>query len=245
MATQRKSAVESAVSLVERIAAAHYVATDAQVEALAQQRYTAADVQGKTDGTYLRVLIVACKSKLGTRGRSPSTESQLQVLDAEHTRLYAFVLRGVTTPEVAAEEGLSPQESGARALERNRRSGFARSAYSTVRAVIAAGGDFRGLDPETVSKASLRSMLAPPEPSDKGERLVSRSQSSFLRAIERMARRDLARARALAEGLLTRLQEWLEQDTHDGARGSDPPTTRTRAGVPMLHRPAGLAAGAR
>lgn len=243
MATQKK--VDNSVSLVERIIAAHYVATDAQVEALAQQRYAAADTQDKTDGTYLRILVVACKAKLGNRGRPPSKESQLSVLDAENSRLYAAVLRGVVTPDVAFEEGLSPAESRDRARERNRRSAFARSAYSTLRSVIDAGGDFRAIDAESVSKAALRAMLAPPEPTDKGERQLGRAETTIMRALVRMARRDVVRARTFAEGLLTRLQEWLEQDTHDEAEGPDPPRARTRVGVPMLHRPMGVAAGAR
>jgi len=163
-------------------------------------------------------------------------------------RFYAAVLRGVTTEDIAIEEGLDADEQRRRSLERNRRSAFARSAKSTVSAFITGGGDVRALDPNTVSKAALRKAVAAPEPTDKAARQIATAKGALLRAITRRARGDPEAARAEVEGLMDELQKVLdelggepEQPQHEattvvGLRVPDRGPARTRVGQPLLHR---------
>lgn len=240
--------------IISRIAAHPGKVTETQIEQLALAMHTAGDETRRGDVTYFRVLLVACQGKLGKRGpgRRPTqdAEAQLSVLEATHERFYAAVLRGVTTPDVAAEEGLATDERQRRMLERNRRSGFARSAVATLRAFATAGGDLRGLDPVTVSKSAVRAALALPEPTDKVARQISRSEGSLMRSIRRQARASPEEARGTVERLMDDLQKLLDGLTDEGdaadlgttttveASPRLQPAQRTRVGVPMLHRPA-------
>lgn len=223
-------------------------ATDSQVEQLAHARYTAGVEVSRTDGIYLHVLVAACQAKLGPlrRGRGPSAASQLSVLEGVHDRFYAAVLRGITTADVTAEDGLEAPEAQRRTLERNRRSVFARTAKATLVAYVRAGQDVRALNAKTVSKAQLRASIAPPPPSDKTAARIQRGEGVLLRAIRRQSKDDPDAARETIGRLLgefTKVLESLDGDEPEhgatttivarAARGH----TRTRVGTPMLNRP--------
>lgn len=241
-------------TIIEKLSSHPAGATEAQVEQLAHARYTAGSQASRADSTYFRVLLVACQSKLGGIKRGPGRRSavdvkgQLAVLDAAHERFYAAVLRGVTTPEVAAEEGLERAERQRRMLERNARSGFARSAKSALWAYAEAGGDLRGLDPVEVTKSSLRAALAPAEPTDKVARQIGRAEGSLIRAIQRQARASPDEARGTVERLMDEFQKLIDGLSDEGAADMGATTTvaaagtrgahtRTRVGTPMLNRP--------
>lgn len=240
-------------NIVAKLVKAHYVVhNEAEVETLAAERYASNTVVAQADGTYLRVLLVGTQAKLGRpRGRAPKVngEAQLTVLGEVHERFYAAVLRGVTTPEVAIEPDLDSKEQRRRALERNSRSAFARSAMSTLVAFIKGGGDLRSLDPETVTKAALRAAVAPPEPEDKVARQIQRASGALLRAIGRRARDNPEAARTEVETIMDELQKVLDSldgeaetehtatTTVVGVRPRDTGPARTRVGTPtMLHR---------
>jgi hypothetical protein len=236
-------------TIQQTIAKAHYVATEAQVEQLASAQYTASAQAESHNLTYLRIVVVRCQAEVGTkrRGRALAVDSALAVVEKATEPLYAAVLRGITTPDIVAEPGLEPAESSRRALERNRRSTFARSAKTTLVNYVRGGGDIRGLDPETVTKAGLRAAVTPPEPANRDERIMERAQGAILRAINRQARGDPAAAQAALEGVIAALQERLEAMTGEqpdhGATTTvavpavrDRGPARTRVGVPQFHR---------
>lgn len=235
-------------TIQQTIAKAHYVATEAQVEQLASAQYTASAQAESHNLTYLRVVVVRCQSKVGTkrRGRALAVDAALAVVEEATEPLYAAVLRGITTQDIAVEPGLEPAESSRRALERNRRSTFARSAKTTLVNYVKGGGDIRSLDPETVTKASLRAAVSPPEPANRDERIVERAQGAILRAINRQARGDPSGAQATLEGIIAALQERLEAlgggeqyhaaTTVTAPRPRDTGPARTRVGVPQFHR---------
>lgn len=222
-----------------------------RVETLARERVTGATIVSNADVTYLSLLVDAMQSQLGKqrRGRINSLQ-QAQVLADVDKRFYAAVLRGVTTEDIAIEEGLDADEQRRRSLERNRRSAFARSAKSTVSAYITAGGDVRTLDPNTVSKAALRKAVAPPEPTDRTARALQRAHGAFIRAVQRRARGDPEAARTEVETLMDELQKVLDElggetePEHEtttivarsGIPAPDRGPQRTRVGVPLLHR---------
>lgn len=243
-------------TITEKLAARPAGATEAQVEQLAHERYTAGSQASRADSTYFLVLLVACQAKLGGvkrgPGRRPALDSktQLGVLEAAHERFYAAVLRGVTTPDVAADDTLERAERQRRMLERNARSGFARSAKSSLWAYAEAGGDLRTLDPATTTKTALRAALAPAEPTDKVARQIARSEGALIRAVQRQARASPDTAAGTIERLIGEFQKLMDdlgtEDAADlggtttvtaaGTRGAQAPQ-RTRVGVPMLNRP--------
>jgi hypothetical protein len=239
------------MNIIDNIEKHHYVATEAQVEQLAKEQYIHSSEVARANSTYLRVLIAGCQAELGgKRGKAPSAESQLAVLEKVHGRYYAAVLRGVTTEDVEPSDALERTERGRRQLERNRRSGFARSAATTVRNYIRMGGDLRGLDLATVSKNSLQRFVAEAQqlsPTDKMTARIQRFEKGLLRAITQQARGDPNLAAANLEAIVERLQLALDELLPDKPVAPQPAEdqtagrrfARTRVGVPIMRLPTG------
>jgi len=229
----------------------HWVATESDVETLAHDRYANAVAVSGADGTYLRVLLVAAQAELGRpRGRAAArvnTEAQLAVLGRAHERFYAAVLRGIVTPDVAIEPDLPADEQRRRSLERNARSAFARTAMHALVRYVEAGGDLRTLEAANTTKTALRAAVAPPEPTDKVQRQITRAEGALLRAVRRQVRDNPDNARHTLERLLAEFQKAL--DDLEPEVEEEPAATmvtrrsiadrgpqRTRVGVPQLHR---------
>lgn len=235
-------------TIIAKLTKGHWVATEHDVELLAHERYANAVIVASSDSTYLKVALVAAQAKLGRprRAGKPNAEAQLTVLNAIHEMFYPAVLRGVTTPDIAIEADLDSKEQRRRSLERNSRSAFARSAMSTLTAFVKGGGDLRGLNPETVTKANLRAAVAPPEPEDRVARQIQRARGALLRAITRRARDNPEEAAQEVESLMEELQKVLnsldgKSDTEPDettvvARPRDTGPARTRVGTPLLNR---------
>lgn len=222
------------MSIIEKIEAGHFVATDAQVEALAHDMYTTNAKVQRIDGVYLRVLIAGCQSQLGSatpkrRKSAGDIEAQMTVLEAIHERFYAAVLRGVTTPEIAADASLEPVERQRRSLERNRRSTFARTAKSTLVAYVKAGGDLRSVDVSKASKASLRG-FAKPALMTAGAKLA-RAQTAFVAAATKCAEETPEQAKAILERAMAELRALLNSLDEEPANAApEPRRARTVAG---------------
>jgi hypothetical protein len=255
------------MNTLERIERNNYVATEQQIETAASERYVSDTAVRRTDQTYLRVIIVGCQAELGpavARGRRrtppPATkEAQTAVLERVHAKYYAAVLRGITTPDVAPEEGLDDAERQRRTLERNRRSTFARSAKATLLRYVENGGDMRTLDVKEATKFSLRKAVAPPESTDRNERQIARAEGMLIRALRRTARTNPEMAADQLERLLEEFQRELDAMTGEGQpeptatqvqpardfgatttvagrRGGGPPGAGAGERAPMLHR---------
>lgn len=236
------------MNTLDKIAKDHYVATEAQVETLARENYTASAQVQAANATYLRVLVAGCQAELGgKRGRAPMRpEAQMAVLEKVHERFYAAVLRGVTTDDVLPDDTLDRTERGRRLLERNRRSGFARSAATTLRNYSRAGGDLRALDVDTTTKSELQRFVASKaSPADKVGLRLQRAEKTILNAIKQLARDDPDRAASNLEAIVERLQLAFHQ------LGTSPPLAprtpvetareqaRTRVGEPIMRLPRG------
>lgn len=227
------------MNIQQTIAKAHYVATEAQVEDLTVAQWQAATGLELHNATYLRVILAQSQARTGTtkRGRH-NKDAQLTVLKDVNTAYYAAVLRGLVKadPTVAMEDGLEPKEKSYRALERNRRSTFARTSYRELVGFVERGGDLRGLDVETVSKASLRAFGKPAESEDRTERTLERAQGAILRAINRLARGDPEEALERLDAVLATLQA-RRQELGNRKPVREGRAIRTTVGVPQLHRP--------
>jgi len=184
------------MSLIESIEKNHYLATEQDVEALARSFLDAETFRRNTRSTYFRILLAGAQVELtgkptlrAPRGRHGSLSdeakaAQAVALDAVHTRLYAAVLKGVVTPEI---EGGTGEEGRRRALERNRRSGFARSAASTLRRYVREGGDLTRLSVLTATKNSLTQRQAGVPGEDRARKLIARAARRFAAQVERLA----------------------------------------------------------
>lgn len=234
------------MNIQQTIAKAHYVATEAQVEDLTVAQWQAASGLEIHNATYLRVTLAQAQAKTGTKARGRhSKDAQLAVLVAVNAIFYAAVLRGLVKadPAIAQDDALEPPEKSRRALERNRRSTFARTSYRELVGFVERGGDLRTLDVETVSKASLRAFGKAPESKDRTERALERAQGAILRAINRLARGDPGAAVERLDVVIGALQARRHElgnkapVRHGKRAGREGPAIRTRVGVPQFHRP--------
>lgn len=132
--------------------------------------------------TYLRCLIVAA---------SDSKKRGVRAVDEAHTTFYPAVLRGV----------------GGEGKETQRRAVFARTAASTLRSYVKRGGKLADIDVATATKGSLRKFGAPAEPTDRVERSAGRATDALLRALRRMAKRDVAMARRMVSEVVEELRK--------------------------------------
>lgn len=198
------------MNIIERIVSHKFAATDADVQALAQQV-----VAGRTaDSTYLKVLVVAAQTDKVKRG-----QSRLGHFELTAERLYQLVLTGVSAPDMPK-------------AEINRRATFARSSASALRRFLKGGGDLKSLDPLTVTKRSL----APAKPKIVGDRLtrsIRAHSDALLATIQKMEAKTPERAQAVLSELIETLQGELS-NVEDEEHSRMPPARIVR--TPNLER---------
>lgn len=134
-----------------------FLATDAQVAALARDYVTSADGTARASGTYLQYLLAHTLRELHKNPHKRYTMADAQgALAAAHAHLYAVVVEATVTPDVAPDPDVSKDERDRRTKERNRRTVFARTSKADITAFIKAGGRLATLDPATVTRDMLR-----------------------------------------------------------------------------------------
>lgn len=225
------------MNIIQTIAKANYAATGAQVETLAH-----AVVLGKFgESTYLRVLTAHCQAEAGTGRRKMNPADAEAIIDKVHGKLYPHVQKGVQA------NGLGMDEMPAK--EVNRRSTFARTSASELRGFIARGGDIRTLKVDELTRAQLRKFGVTVPTGTRAERSLQKSTEAIERAARRVARGDpdaalerinaaIEALQAVAEEIEAGPKEEQGATTVVGVRGAvaDRGHTRTRVGVPQLHR---------
>lgn len=214
------------MTTIESIIKAKFLASDAQVEALAN---VVAEGQTAT-GTYLSVLIAHVKAKMRSR-RKPTARAQEAAIDTVHERLYPRVLAGVGPADLDT-------------AERNRRATFARSAASDLRHFARAGGNIAALNPAEASKTKLRAEGRSVPTGTRSERTLARSLDTFERTVQRMAktspddaRRQIEDAQARLEALLEALEGVEEKPAARRHRGARPPQPASQGTAARTRRP--------
>jgi hypothetical protein len=198
------------MNVIDTIQKANYEADDAAIETLARQYHESLQAQGTTRGVYLRVLLAATQKAVSghvtLRARRKAADipddvraTHLTAFEACNTRLYSAVLRGVVSSEVEDREGLRAEERRKRALERNRRTNFARSAAATLRAFIRGGGDVTALAVPTATKMGIAAATdTPSRPRVSGAELarrrIQRAAERLSALVESLAGSDKAQA---------------------------------------------------
>jgi hypothetical protein len=212
----------------DKIERAHYVATEHDVELLAASHLACTDAARRADGHYLRILVAGLQAKFdGNKHRKKAVKADFEahaaLLTEIHQRYYPWVLKGVTTDDVADDPTLHDNERRLRALQRNARAGFARSTASTLLGFIRAGGDVRGLDVTTVTKTSLRTWTRAATSEGSNPR-VDRIVADMKR-LERDARNLMAEdpdeARVTIQDCMERLQRILDELGTEGSTNGD------------------------
>lgn len=141
----------------QTLAKSGYIASDATLKTLAQNYVSGSDAADEVRGVYLKVLVAHSLREAQNLSNKRITQADAQgAVAAAHALLYAIILDAVTTPDVAADDGVDKDERRRRSKERNRRTTFARTAKSTLLGFVKAGGRLATLEPATVTKEQLR-----------------------------------------------------------------------------------------
>lgn len=194
-----KSTNAGPLSEYAQIEAKAYLATDEEVTWLTQTYANGIAAVAGTKVTYLRVLIAHVKHDVGRRLKNLKAQAAIEFLEETHKRLYAIVLKAVTTPEIADAEDLAKEERTRRSLARNSRSNFARSSMTAVRNWVKTGGSLAALDPMTITKSELRRELTPEAAAaGSAERAANRAR----RALLALAKIDKEAAAVLLNSIL-------------------------------------------
>lgn len=187
------------------LAKAGWIASDAILTSLAKDYVEGRDQSISVAGSYVKILTAHTQRELEKQGVKRATkEKALAAIETVHAHAYAVILAAVTTPDLKHSEDLPDKEQTRRALERNRRSNFARSAKSTLVAYVEAGGSMSALKPSDVTKELLRSQYQPknpPTPQERAERAVVRIEA----LLTALAAEDMDAAEELAEMIRTRV----------------------------------------
>lgn len=214
------------------IEAAGYAYVPAEtITALARLSASGDAIVGRVGGVYLRVLVAEAKRAAGNDMRpvalgAAMTATQRQrvdrdAVDTANAPLYAAVMDGVTTADVAYDHTLATADNRARALERNRRSNFARTAVSTLRTWLRTGGALNALDVATVTKAGLTADIVAARALDRtvaGATVASgtdavaaalKAGAAWRAALRRVATVDRDRADDLARSCAEAVGRWL------------------------------------
>lgn len=141
--------------VIESIASAGYTPAAGKVRELGALAAGAGRLTETIGTTYLRSLVGTSQAIIATDNVDRDTTAHLNVLRRVSREFYPEILAGVTTADIAHVDGLAAAESRRRSLERNQRSNFARSAESTLRRWVEAGGDITKLPTKEVTKSGL------------------------------------------------------------------------------------------
>lgn len=213
-----------------------FVATEADIKQLTQDYIRANDGLVSTRSTYLRALIGTTQSEAhSTPADAP------KVLQSVQARFFAVVLATVTADgELSDHHRLKPEERTRRSLERNRRTNFARSAYSTIRRWALAGHDIMSLSAAKVTKNQLRDETPVKKVKRKVTPDIARARADasierVLQATRALANDDPMQARAV-------LDEAMQKIARELFQGAIAPTTDAAVAV-REHRPLKAAGG--
>lgn len=185
--------------------------TVAEIRTLARQTVDGRQQTLSARGAYFRALVETAQAELGGKA---GQEGQLAAVRHVHRRFYPVVQEATTTPDIAHSVKAPPAERKRRALERNRRTNFARSAYGTIRRWLRADGhDLMKLDSQKVTKSQL---LKEAPPTRKHaltkERMQARADKfigGLLGFTRQLAKVDQAQAATVANDAIEQLVKLL------------------------------------
>lgn len=182
-----------------------YVASDADIRELATDSLKARSSLDKTRSTYLRALIGTTQADV--RDAKAPLEDQLRIARQVHRRFFEIVIETVMTKDIKPAN---------RVHEQQRRTGFARSASSTLNSWLkVAGHDILNLKPAEVTKGMLAKQAAPRNPhtptEERTRAKITRYIDGLISSVKPYAAVDSAVAREILQDAVNALTAELKQ----------------------------------
>lgn len=207
-----------------------YVASDADIRELAIDSLKARSSLDKTRSTYLRALVGTTQAEV--RETKAGMDEQLSIARRVHRRFFEIV-------EATVMKDVKPAQA---THERQRRTGFARSASSTLNSWLkVTGHDLMGLKPDTVTKGMLAKAAAPRNPHTPTEERTRAKTVKYvdglLASVRPFAEIDGPLAREILQEAVSQLQAELRK-LSPGAKEGVTMLTSTRIGRGRVKRAA-------
>lgn len=161
-----------------------YLTTDADIEDLARKLFAADSTGGTLRGTYFRSLLAITQQQLGVASPRTTTPRALATLSAPERDLHLAALKEAHARCYGAVLRVLGKDQ-----DRNRKSNFARTAFSALGAWARVGGSLLELNIKDVSKDKLRALtrerIAPA-----AKPVLARTISMLLKAAKELAESD-------------------------------------------------------
>lgn len=193
--------------------------TVADIRALARRAVEGRTAVLEARGEYLRALVGSAQLELA---KTPDL-NHMAAVKAVHRKFYPVVQEATATPDIKLDKKQAPAERKRRALERNRRTNFARSAYGTIRRWLRAPGhDLTKLDAMKVTKSQLlneapptrKHALTPQRIKARADRLVDQ----LVGFAKQVAKADAEQAMTVLREAMDRLSKQLEANEPGSVR---------------------------
>lgn len=192
--------------------------SDEQLAQMARDYAAAIDSTAQVRTTFLQMLVARTQALLRNR-RGPTAAQIRESVRLVYDRMYGVVLHAIVTDDLKHDDKLSAIEKTRRAVERNRRSNFARTAKYALDAWLDAGGKLMTVKASEVTKEFLR-RLTPARDGSGATGLVrsaARTGDRLVKVAAQLVAEDRDLAERTVEGLITKLQQLIAK-----------PLTRTR-----------------
>lgn len=209
------------ISLTD-IVNAKYVLSNEDIARLATTGQQTQDSLISIRQAYLRVLLAGVQLELGSptprlqnvkKLSSTSNEvrtAQLKAIQKLHAQYYEVIAGAIVTPDIADHARLGDEERHRRALERNRRTNYARTAKSALKAVVSVGVSVLELSVMSVTKAQLRTLVmqrsaGAPQSTATGPRHLATLTERYVRDIRALAEADPGNAASAISNAIEQL----------------------------------------
>lgn len=194
------------ISLTD-IVTAKYVLSNEDIARLATTGQSTQETLISIRQAYLRVLLAGVQLELGSgaprlqnvKKLTPTSDEvrtlQLKAIQKLHAQYYEVIAGAIITPDIADHARLGDEERHRRALERNRRTNYARTAKSALKAVASVGVNILELSVMSVTKAQLRTLVmqrsaGSPQPAAAGPRHLATLTDRYVKDIRALAEAD-------------------------------------------------------
>jgi hypothetical protein len=181
-------------TIISMLADNHHRVTDEDLGKLIRTK-AAGDKVGEALGdSYFRVMVRRTQDKISAQKGEP-----VQFLDAVGKAMMDVVNATLITDDIAPNESDSSADKARKTAERQRVTGFARSAKSTLKTWMQNGGDIMTLDADTVTKSSLTlaNKESKAESSKSDDERARERLAALITSIRKVAESDKARAETI------------------------------------------------
>ena len=183
-----------------------WTATD--IRSLARQTVDGRNQLNTARGAYLRALIETAQAALDS---SADHAAQLAALKAAHKRFYPIVREAIATDEIIMAAGFARKDV---ALERNRRTNFARSSFTAIKRWMRdPDHDLMALPAAKTSKSKLESDAPPAKPHamtrTRAQKKAAKLIGDLLGFTKLLGKIDEAQAREVLNQAIVRLTQQM------------------------------------